>query len=81
MLVVVPDKPPMPPPSRPDNDELAGLQRFNDTVVDNGADLHFSEDGQPLIARFATGPLGPAVNGCGCSPRWCAPTPTRCGSC
>ncbi len=30
-------------------------------VVDNGADLHFSEDGQPLIARFATGPLGPTV--------------------
>lgn len=30
-------------------------------VLDNGADLHFSEDGQPLIARFATGPLGPVV--------------------
>ncbi len=30
-------------------------------VVDNGHDLHFSEDGQPLIARLATGDSGHTV--------------------
>jgi len=30
-------------------------------VIDNGADLHFSEDGQPLIARLATGASGHTV--------------------
>ncbi len=55
MLVVVPDKPPMPPPSRPDNDELAGLQRFNDTVVDKRSPLARSPSKSP------TGPTTPAA--------------------
>jgi len=31
-------------------------------VVANGADLHFQEDGQPLLARLATTATGPAVS-------------------
>ena len=53
MLRAVPEKPPTPPTMTAQSDELAGLQRFNDTVVDKRSPLARSPGKTP------TGPTTP----------------------